>query len=238
MTTQYFIYNTPKQNPINYRNDDFITTIGKNINVHLLPYTNLQYYNDHGLFESNIIEWTKQFCDKNKVFLDIGSHSGTYAISLADYCQHVYAFEPQKMTYYSLCGGVALSNIQNITCVQYGLGSPSQVGKLELNIVSNDGGGSTLHPQSQNVLRKETIEIRTLDSFQLENIGFIKMDVEENEKFVLEGSVETLKRSNYPRILFESNTYNEQLFGFIKNTLGYQITKLQHAHNMYLAHKD
>lgn len=78
------------------------------------------------------------------------------------------------------------------------------------------------------------------------NIGFIKLDVEGHEKEVLEGSVETIKRNNYPKILFESwdehyekNNYpsiklRKELFDFIKS-LGYNIIKV--GADMYLAER-
>lgn len=83
--------------------------------------------------------------------LDIGAHSGTYTISLAENCKNVYSFEPQKMTFYSLCGSIALSNIKNVTCINTGLGSEEQVGIQKLNIISLDGGGSTLHCTNNNI---------------------------------------------------------------------------------------
>jgi FkbM family methyltransferase len=183
------------------------------------------------------MEWCKQFCNKNKNMLDIGAHSGTYTISLADHCNHIYSFEPQKMTYYSLCGSVALSNITNVTCYDYGLGSAEQVGKQNLNIVSLDGGGSSLHCNNENIiLKKEEIKIVTLDSFNIQNIGFIKMDVEENELQVLMGSLDTLKNSNYPKILFEMNEINSQLLDFLKK-LDYNTINISGYKNMYLAVK-
>jgi FkbM family methyltransferase len=102
-----------------------------------------------------------------------------------------------------------------------------------LNIVSLDGGGSTLHSNSSTVLRTEDIEIKTLDSLQLENIGFIKMDVEENEYQTLLGSQNTLRRSNYPKILFEMNSENPQLVDFL-SSLNYNIINVS-ASNMFLA---
>ena len=109
--------------------------------------------------------------------------------------------------------------------------------KLEkniLNIVSLDGGGSTLHNNNNNILGTEEIEIKTLDSYNIDNIGFIKIDVEDNELNVLKGSVMTLQKSNYPKILFESNTINETLFNFLKN-LNYNIIEINGYKNMFLA---
>jgi FkbM family methyltransferase len=233
MLCSYFILTKPTNLEINCDTKNQI--IGLNERVYILPKNNINYYIDNGLFEKNLIEWCKQFCNKDKNILDIGAHSGTYTISLADYCKHVYSFEPQKMTYYSLCGGVALSNITNVTCINVGLGSEEQVGIKNLNIISLDGGGSTLHNDNNNtILKIEEIEIRTLDSFNIDNIGFIKIDVEDNELQVLMYSQNTLKKSNYPTILFEMNNENINLINFLQS-LKYDIIKINNCNNMFLA---
>jgi FkbM family methyltransferase len=226
--TSYFLL--AKESVVDNEADQLIV-LNKNLTF-ILPRNNLNYYADHGLFENTLINWCKGIIG-NGVFLDIGAHTGTYAISLADQCKHVYAFEPQKMTYYALCGSVALSNKKNITCYNTGLGSATQVGEQQLKIVSNDGGGSSLHA-THNILSEETIEIKTLDSYDITNVTFIKMDVEENELYVLHGALETLLNSNRPKILFESNNTNEPLFTYITQ-LCYTIVKISGYHNMYLA---
>lgn len=210
--------------------------------IFLLPSVNLDYYNKHGLFESNLIEWSRQFCKKDRIFLDIGAHTGTYSIALASDCQKVVAFEPQKNTYYALCGGVALSGLSDkVTCIQTGLGSHQQVGTQTLNIVSNDGGGSTLHfddSDASKLLRTETIQIQTLDGLNLENVGFIKMDVEGNELDVLQGGLETIRNSNFPPILLEINTQAEfeKLKTFLQETVGYRdLIRVSGTQNMALA---
>lgn len=235
MSTPYFILSKPKRSEIN-RNDDNQLVYLNHRNIFILPETNLDYYHKHGLFESNLMEWCKQFCKKDRIFLDIGAHTGTYSISLAEYSSEVYSFEPQRSTYYALCGSVALSNIYNIHCCNVGLGSEIQVGKQTLNIVSKDGGGSTIQTTNEKILKTETIEIRTLDSFELTNVGFIKMDVEENELFVLQGSRQTLEKSGYPPIVFEQNNEsNTELADYIRKELGYKIIKIGGTSNMYLA---
>jgi FkbM family methyltransferase len=204
-----------------------------NKDTHILPQVNLQYYSTNGLFEQSLIDWCKQLCDKNKLFLDIGAHSGTYTVSLAQHCKEVHSFEPQRMTYYSLCGSVALSGIQHAFCHNFGLGSETQVGLQTLKIISNDGGGSSLNT-AEKVLKEETIVIKTLDELNLQNIGFIKMDIEGNELNALKGATNTLKLSNFPKILFESNSENKELFDFIKN-LGYTVININGYQNMFLA---
>jgi FkbM family methyltransferase len=240
MSTKYFILTKDEKDPTNDNKNNQIVGLDKS-QTFLLPTVNLTYYAEHGLFENNLIEWCKQFCRKDATFIDIGAHTGTYAISLAPFAKKVIAFEPQRMTYYALCGGVALSGATNIECLQTGLGNREQAGTNTLHIVSNDGGGSTVHAplNRDKILSTETIRIQTLDSMELhEPVSFIKMDVEENELHVLQGGMETIVRTGYPKILFESNSSaNTALFDYLREILGYNIIKVSGVFNMYLAEK-
>ena len=234
MTTYFILNGTPKTY---IENNDDSQLYAPRINSlnYFLPRTNIHDYIANGLYENPLIEWVKQFCRTDKNVLDIGAHTGTYAISLADYCQQVYAFEPQRMTYYALCGGVALSNRTNITCLNIALGSPNQIGSGQLKIVSPDGGGSTLLAPSTSVLRQETVTIQTLDQQNLNSIGFIKIDVEGNELAVIEGGLETLKRSNYPPIIFELNDIDQPNPIKLLEQIGYHVQTINNYNNMRLA---
>ncbi len=94
-----------------------------------------------------------------------------------------------------------------------------------------------------------SVPITTLDSFNLDNIGLIKMDVEGFEKNVLEGGVETLKRNGYPKILFESwresresegipaIKLREELFDYIRS-IGYRIIPVNGWEEMFIAERN
>lgn len=239
MSTNYFLFSKPSAQSVEDTSAVQIETF-RGHDVHILPSIMMNDYLNNGLYESPLIEWCRQFCHKDKIFLDIGAHSGTYAISLARSCHSVYAFEPQRMTYYALCGGVALSQCQNVFCEKVGLGSPEQVGIQTLNIVSNDGGGSSLHATS-GILRREKIVLKTLDGdfdFGGREIGFIKMDVEDNEIMVLQGAKTTIVASGRPAIVFESNdaTKFREIQSYLIETLGYEaVVKINGTNNMFLA---
>ena len=233
MASKYFLLSKQTNDAI-YDNTNNQIMYPNSKSVYILPATNLPYYATHGLFEKALIEWSKQFC-KNDTFLDIGAHTGTYSVALSPYAKQVYSFEPQKMTYYALCGSIALSDARNVTAHNIALGSPDQVGIQRLKIRSPDGGGSSLQSFAEPVLAEESVEVRTLDSYNFKNIGFIKMDVEDNELYVLKGAVNTIKQNNYPIIMFESNHENKELFSYITETLGYSaIVPIQGVSNMYL----
>jgi FkbM family methyltransferase len=236
MSTPYFILTKSCNRSTSDTASDQIIYLGPRLH-YILPQVNIDYYAKRGLFESALIDWCKQYLTPNKVFLDIGAHTGTYALSLAAHCAKVEAFEPQRATYYSLCGSIALSNLTHkIQAHNFGLGSDDQVGTQKLNIVSNDGGGSSLWANDQNpTLRTEIIEVKTLDSLGLSNIGFVKMDVEDNELSVLKGAQETFRRSGWPTILFESNRENGDLFDFVRDEMGYTIISISGVSNMFLA---
>lgn len=235
MTTKYFLLTKNPSKSTSDNNDNQLVFLNNPLSF-ILPAVNLDYYAAFGLFENGLIEWAKQLCGSTKNFLDIGAHSGTYSLCLSDFCNQVYSFEPQKMTYYALCGSVALSNKHNITCYNFALGSDEQVGTATLKIHSNDGGGSSLHISDVDpVLREEDIIVKTLDSLDLSNIGLIKMDVENNELYVLKGALNTIEQSGYPKILFESNKENTELFDFLQIELGYRIISITGIKNMFLA---
>ena len=84
----------------------------------------------YGLEDSGLIEWCEQLCLPDKVLLDIGANNGAFTISLANKCKKVYAFESQQMAYYALCGGVALSNLENVVCLNYKLGETEQIDNI------------------------------------------------------------------------------------------------------------
>lgn len=195
-------------------------------------------HSKYGLHEQQMIEWVKNaYCVKDKTFLDIGANSGIYTISLANYCGKVYGFEPQRSTYYALCGGVYLSKLKNVECMNIGLGSPEQRGKQKLFIQPKDYGNgifSSLNPLPGTF--PEEIEIKTLDDLNISNIAFIKLDVEGNETNVFKGAKETLIRNNQPTILFESCTEEtHKLDSEILYSYGYRYIYSTIFDSMYVA---
>lgn len=193
----------------------------------------------NGLPEQSLIDWCRQFCQADKVFVDIGAHAGMYALSLAPYCHEVQAFECQRETYYQLCGGVALNAYWNVHPHHVALGAQSAPA-VPLYVVSPDGGGTTLHATTE-AFETQHVEKRTLDSYQLKDVGFLKLDVEGSEEEVLRGAVNTLRESGYPPFIFESwlqeehKVQRESLHRFIQESLGYRLVPITGYPYMLLA---
>jgi FkbM family methyltransferase len=165
-----------------------------------------KWFYESGIAERSLINWvTETFVSPDKDFVDIGAHVGTYAWTCGKKAQHTYAFECSPKTFCYLAANVALQGLEErISVYPFALGSAE--GAIEYYIRSEDGGGNGVQYLSEaDAGRKSlTVQARTLDSFKLRNVGFIKIDVEGFEKEVLLGGLETLLKNKYPPILFES----------------------------------
>jgi len=197
-----------------------------------------------GVPEAAIINWAKgQFCDISKTFIDGGAHMGVYSVLLSDSFKEVHSFEAQKRTYFQLCGNVFLNEKENVRPYNVAITSPAKANQITtLSIVSKDGGGSTICQPHAPVLATEKVKTATIDSFHIENVGLIKLDIEGNELKALEGARNTIERSNKPPIIFEANNdawftdQKKELFGYL-NQSGYDIVEIKPFDNMYVALK-
>lgn len=155
-------------------------------------------------WEKFMHQYFKKYSDKNKIALDIGSNIGTHTIYLSDYFKEVYAFEPQKNIFKILELNVKLNNSTNIITHNFGLGDVNKNEKMEsydVNSLVNQGAIGIDKTGNSN---GETINIKILDEMNLDNIKFIKIDVEGYEYNVLKGAKKTIEKSR-PIIIIEIN---------------------------------
>ncbi len=194
--------------------------------------------------ERLLIDWCHQYINPQSTFVDAGAHCGTYALTLAPHCRQVWAFEPQEEQFYLLCSGIVMNGYRNVHARMVGLGSPEDHGtRPHLNIISPDGGGSTLTPlrgeRAGKLLQTRRIELRTLDSYQLDHVSLIKIDVEGWEESVLRGAADTIQRC-HPHIFYEAWSDPEHanslasLQDYIRQ-IGYRTVAVTGGQDMYIA---
>ena len=123
------------------------------------------------------LEYVKQW----RVCLDIGSNIGQWTRPLAKRFKSVVCFEPNPN--FRECFE---KNIQekNVLLWPYGLSNKEHKAKQDFN-------STVLHEEDGD------IDCRTLDSFGLTNVDFVKIDVDGFEVPLLNGARETL--TNHPR---------------------------------------
>lgn len=193
------------------------------------------------LFATNILK--KQ---PKGVVVDVGSGFGPFSIPLActfgDRFDYV-AFEPLKVIFMQLATNVFLNNLSHISIHNVGLSNKNEkIVSSGLDIERNGNHGAFSFNEEINALRnipatekKEQYEMRTLDSYNLSEVRFVKLAAAGMESEVLEGAKETLIRNNLPPVVFEywgDEWYKEKRelifetlrsfgYGFFENVYGY-----------------
>lgn len=129
--------------------------------------------------------------------IDAGANIGLISIPLAQRLASrggvVFAFEPQRLTYYMLAGNTALAGLENLVCHQLALGeAPGMLSVPILNPhIEQDFGMVSLGSGEGD---GDLIQSVTIDMLDLGRLDFLKIDVEHMELAVLSGGVETIHR--------------------------------------------
>lgn len=155
----------------------------------------------HAPWEPDIQSLIKEYTLPGTVALDIGAHIGTHSITMAECVGSeglVLAFEPNKKIYRELCMNLAINNKENIIPLRYALGKEEGIVEVITPLAVNEGGSYVIKAKEGS----NTAVVLPLDSFQLTNVSFIKIDVENMEGEVLEGAMTTIQ-NNRPIILLE-----------------------------------
>lgn len=161
----------------------------------------------------------KEFIDPNKNILEIGGHCGTSSIVYASFLNEgkkVYVFEPQYNMYNLLVKNINQNNLQH-KIIPYNLGVFCYNGIGKMNNIDLDGGGGIVQKRYNEEkdlgcnfggigLGKdgEEVNLVTIDSLNLQNIGFIHCDAQGAENFIFSKGIETIKKYK-PLILYENN---------------------------------
>jgi len=154
------------------------------------------------IWEKHVVQSILRFSRKGSTVVDIGAHIGTHTVSMSKAVGEkgtVIAFEPQIKIYQELLVNLELNQLTNVRANLTALGSRFGYIKMDAPKLGNEGsvGFSIGLPKSGNI-----VELRTLDSYNLNNVSLIKMDVEGVEDMVLAGAKKTILR-NKPVILIE-----------------------------------
>lgn len=143
---------------------------------------------------------------KSKISLDIGANKGVYSYALLPHSAAVHAFEPNPKALEVLQRWGLRPGREALTIHALALGNASGEATLRVPRSGKGAGysnqGSTLREDPGREHGTVNVKTARLDDLKLENIGFMKIDVEGFEQQVLEGAKETLQRER-PNLLVE-----------------------------------
>lgn len=201
--------------------------------------------NSHGICEEyEIIQKIKEnkegYFDFNKALIDIGSEDGNYAM-LLDFDKN-YCFEPNKRMCCLINTNMYLKNkVYNTIVYNVALGDKDGDTAIFNGFAEK---GSLFYEQSMlNTDKIEIIEKSRLDSYNIKNVGLIKVDTEGFDYFVLKGGIHTIVDNGYPPILFEcwdvgtfgqTKEQYDRIMNFLKS-IGYDVIEHWGDYETHLA---
>lgn len=156
---------------------------------------------------------------QRRLAVDVGGHCGLWSKELTQLFDKVVAFEPVED--HRECFKLNVSGNYDLHACALG----EKDGMVKIHTSKGSSGDSWVDGDGD-------IPMTTLDSFELQNVDFIKLDCEGYELFALKGGQETIKR-DHPVVIVEQKPGRARKFG-VEDTeavtwlkkLGYELKQV------------
>lgn len=181
-------------------------------------------------------------------FLDVGGNIGAYTLTLADCLRKhgaggnkVISVEGAPWNAKHVRAGIKYNNLNNVHLYEYAVGSPREVGMVEMKNVNGNAGMSHMGRIS---FMEQKVPLTTIDSIarsegeSLNNLFAMKIDIEGHELQAFEGATQFFK--NGPCIIFmEMKVVGEEVLTDHLERLGYVVHQTGDADkNAWCSRKD
>jgi FkbM family methyltransferase len=160
--------------------------------------------------------WHFKYNSCSSVCIDVGTNNGIYALMFSKFFKSVHTFDPNPT--------LVLDEVRHNDKISYhnvGLGNINQKNKVFFTFVDNPSfsgfnkeyifnivSSHIFFNEKSNIV-ETMVEMKTLDSYNFDNVDFIKIDAEGSEFDILLGAVKTIKKC-HPTIQIEINSENKQ----------------------------
>lgn len=145
----------------------------------------------------------EKLVDESSIFVDIGANIGLYTKYISPLVKQVKSFEPVPFTFDMLSKNVAKFELGNVELNQVAISSSDGEATIEVPI---QGGARNYYRASLELSNSDNssemkirVPTKTIDSLfliQIEEISFIKIDVEGHELSVINGAASFLKSTH------------------------------------------
>lgn len=172
-----------------------------------------------GTYQIKKLRAALEYCRDFRVAVDVGGHCGFWSMQLVKKFAHVHAFEPVRQFRDCFVNNLRMPYPQRpdvdwtkpipdihlppVPCTLHTCALGAKSGRVAMRIPTLDGG---LDTGGTHVSGEGDIELRTLDSFGIQDVDFCKLDCEGYEHRVIEGARETLLRCK-PCVIVEQKPH-------------------------------
>jgi FkbM family methyltransferase len=160
----------------------------------------------HGQYQSTNWDFAQTIVQDWQRCIDIGSNNACNAVHYANRFNTVECFEPTPLAQTLWANTVRDNSVSNVTLHTSALGETPR--RTQIITHPRNGGHNHLqhfdkNPRSRGTTKATVdVDVRTLDSYKFTQVGFIKIDVEGYELFVLQGAMQTIT-TNRPVLQLE-----------------------------------
>ena len=180
-------------------------------------------------FREPEMQTLKTLVSRGDCVADIGANVGVYTkeLSLLVGSQgKVYSFEPVSENYAVLRNVIRTARLHNVQAFHIALGSDSKQARIVIPDLGGFAGYYWAHfAQPGDSGRFELVNVQTLDGLAgeqtLQQLDFIKCDVEGSELEVLHGGAELIQRWKPGWLMEVSQKTSTEVFNFFCEKLGY-----------------
>ena len=163
----------------------------------------------YGEWAESELELLGLFIKPGDLVVDVGANIGTHTVFFAQRAGatgQVYALEPQRIVFQSLCANLALNGLLNVRA--FHAAASREAGTIAVPPIAygepGNHGGVALAAGASAAANAERVPVMTLDGLGLPRCRLIKIDVEGMELDVLEGG-RALIQAARPMVYLENN---------------------------------
>lgn len=166
----------------------------------------------YGQYQKTNWEFAQTLVDDWTCAVDVGTNNACNAVHYAKKFGQVECFEPTPLAQQLWENTIRDNNVFNVNLHKVAVGEMSK--QAEMLAHAKNGGHNHIRATSRNTIKEIfKVQVETIDSYNFQNVGFIKVDVEGYERFVLEGAEQTIQRCR-PTIQLEIVSQQCRKFGY------------------------
>lgn len=157
-----------------------------------------------GHYQRRNLDAALSYVRRFRTALDGGAHVGCWARPLAARFERVYAFEPAADTYACLVENMRTFECANVETVHAAVGDWR--GRASVGLEGNDKAIRAGNTGARAVQEGADCPMMPIDDLALDDLDFLKLDVEGYEAAALRGARDTLRRCK-PVVIFEDKGF-------------------------------